>query len=155
MFRFFNLLASRRHLSAYVKTRWVKTCLPFQNSSNASHTVILLDWTLRKWALSSFAFQSFYGFIGTRNTKKSSIPVKDSWWPHQQGKVIPAHSKKCQNGSFNTCMNFELFFGQMSFWSTLKVPFCDFIQNLSKYLSKLINGIISQIPQRNLKIIFV
>ena len=37
MFRFFNLLASRRHLSAYVKTRWVKTCLPFQNSSNASH----------------------------------------------------------------------------------------------------------------------
>jgi len=43
--------------------------------------------------------------------------------------------------------------------SAKKVPFQDFIQNVSqapsKCLSKWINGIISKIPHRNLKNIFV
>ena len=35
------------------------------------HTVILPDRTLKKLAFSSFAFQSFLGFIGTLNKKNS------------------------------------------------------------------------------------
>ena len=37
------------------------------------HTVILSDQTLKKWGLSSFAFQSFYGFIGTLNKKNPAV----------------------------------------------------------------------------------
>ena len=33
------------------------------------HTVILSDWTFKKWAHFSFAFQSFQGFIGTLKKK--------------------------------------------------------------------------------------
>ena len=46
------------------------------------HTVILPDWILEKWALSSFTIQSFYGLIGTQNKKKFWIPARDSWGPH-------------------------------------------------------------------------
>ena len=35
---------------------WKKTKKPKQ--AKVRHTVILPDWTLEKWALSSFAFQS-------------------------------------------------------------------------------------------------
>jgi hypothetical protein len=31
------------------------------------HTVILPEWTFKKWGISNFAFQSFYGFIGTKD----------------------------------------------------------------------------------------
>ena len=41
------------------------------------HTVILSDRTLKKWALSSFAFQSFYVFIETLNKKILLIPMRD------------------------------------------------------------------------------
>jgi hypothetical protein len=58
---------------------------------------------------------------------------------------------------FNPCMKFEILGGQIL--SAMKVSFCDFIQNLSqapfKNLTKWINGIILQIPHRNLKNIFV
>jgi hypothetical protein len=40
----------------------------------------------------------------------------------------------------------------------MKVPFCDFIQNVPQALSmwiKVKNGIISKIPHRNSKILFV
>ena len=46
------------------------------------HTVILPDWTLEKWALSSFTFQSFLGLISTQNKNNFWIPAKDSWGPH-------------------------------------------------------------------------
>ena len=45
-------------------------------------TVILPDWTLEKWALSSFTFQSFYGLSGTQNKKNFWIPERDSWGLH-------------------------------------------------------------------------
>ena len=46
------------------------------------HTVILPDWTLEKWNLSSFTFQSFQGLIGTQNKKNFWIPARDSWGTH-------------------------------------------------------------------------
>ena len=47
-------------------------------SNMTIHTGILLDWTLEKLALSSFAFESFWGLIRTRNKNIFLIPVRDS-----------------------------------------------------------------------------
>ena len=55
--------------------------LQWENEVRTStyHTVILPDWTLKKWALSSFAFQFFQGFIETPNKKIFLNPVRDFW----------------------------------------------------------------------------
>ena len=107
----------------------------------------LPDWTFKKWGLSSFGFQSFQRWIGTQKNKNFSIPVRYCWGPNYQGKAIPAHSKKTPKWHFLTpAWNLNLF-GQ----SAKKVPFWDFIQNVSQALSKWINGIISKSPPRNLK----
>ena len=48
----------------YICTRFILKFCP-----DWPHTVILPDWTFKKWGFSIFAFQSFYGFIGTLNEK--------------------------------------------------------------------------------------
>ena len=71
--------------------------------------------------------------------------------------------KNCQNGTFLPVDEIWKFFGPNDFiWSAMKVPFCDFTQNVSQALSmcistwiKWIIGIISKIPHRNSKILFV
>ena len=65
-------------------------------------------------ALSSFAFQSFEGFIEIKNKNIFSIPARDSWWLHQQGTAIMSHSKKIAKiALFNPCMKFDFLGGQM------------------------------------------
>ena len=41
-----------------------------------SHTVILEYFEIKEQALSNFAFQSFYIFIGTQDKNNFSIPVE-------------------------------------------------------------------------------
>ena len=68
-----------------------------------------------------------------------------------QGTAIPAHSEKWH---FFTCgWNLKIFGPNHFIWSAMKVPFCDFIQNVPQapsmcisMLIKWINGIISKIP---------
>ena len=54
--------------------------------------------------------------------------------------AIPAHSKKLPKWHFLTLAWNLKFFGPNAFiWSTMKVPFCDFIQNLSQAPSKCLS----------------
>ena len=45
------------------------------------HTVILEYFNIKEWALSNFAFQSFYIFIGTQDKYNFSIPMRESLGP--------------------------------------------------------------------------
>ena len=83
-------------------------------------------------------------------------------WPNRARPSQPI-LKNCQNGTFLPVDEIWNFFGPNDFiWSAMKVPFNDFIQNVSQAPSmcismwiKWINGIISKIPHRNSKILFV
>ena len=61
------------------------------------HTVILPDWTLKKWGLSNFPL------IGTQDKKIFWIPVRNFWGPHYQGMAIPALSEKLPKWHFLIC----------------------------------------------------
>ena len=68
--------------------------------------------------------------------------------------------KNCQNGTFLPVDEIWNFFGPNDFiWSAMKVPFHDFIQNVSQALclSKWWNGIkgISTVPYRNLEFLWI
>ena len=68
--------------------------------------------------------------------------------------------KNCPNGTFLPVDEIWNFFGPNHLiWCAVKVPFCDFIQNVpqapSMCISMWINGIISKIPHRNSKILLV
>ena len=63
---------------------------------NWTHDLILPGWTFKKWCLSNFASQSFYGFIGTQKKYNFLIPVG------RANRTRPFQSilKKWQNGTF-------------------------------------------------------
>ena len=44
----------------------------------SQHTIILEYFKIKEQALSNFAFQSFYVFIGTQDKNNFSLPVTDS-----------------------------------------------------------------------------
>ena len=48
------------------------------NYDKVVHIVILEYFSIKEYALSNFAFQSFYIFIGTQDKNNFSIPVRDS-----------------------------------------------------------------------------
>ena len=72
-------------------------------SEKPIHTVILPDWTLKKWDHSNFAFQH----CNARNSLAPKIkknfwnPVRDSWGPHYY-RAQPSRPilENCQNGTF-------------------------------------------------------
>ena len=96
-------------------------------------------------------------------------------WGILKGRTIRAQPsrpflKNCQNGTFWSVHGIWNFFGPNDFiWGAIKVPYFDFIPKISqapsssvqlrpapsKYLSERINWIISIIPHRISKILFV
>ena len=86
---------------------------------SSSDTVILPDWTLEKWALSSFIFQSLLEVIGTQNKKNYRILVRDSG-----GHSHPSPFWKiAKMALFNPCMKFYFFLPNAFIWSAKKLPF--------------------------------
>ena len=69
-FKLHNVKKCHRHLAIILEDH------------HQSHTIILPDWTLKKRALSNFAFQHCKEFIGTQCKKNFSDPPRDSWGLH-------------------------------------------------------------------------
>ena len=87
-----------------------------------------------------FAFQSFYILKAT----KAKI-IFQFLWGILEGRPSRARPsqpilKNCQNGTFLPVDEIWNFFGPNYFiWSAMKVPFCDFIQNVSQAPSMCIS----------------
>ena len=93
------------------------------------HSVILPDWTLKKWSHSNFSifrnssapnskriFEILWGILnGCTNSARPSLPCK----------------KNYQNGTFWSVHGIWHFLGPNDFiWGAIKVPFFDFIQKM-------------------------
>ena len=131
-----------------------------QTRSVITHTVILPDWTLKNGASL---------ILPSCTARNSSAPnakrIFEILWGILEGRTNSAQPsrpclKNCQNG---TCMEFEIFGGQMtSFEVLLKCHSLTFSKKClrlppapSKCLSERINWIISTIPHRIPKILLV
>ena len=106
----------------------------------AHHTVILPDWTLKKWS-SLILPSSIAGNSSAPNAKR----IFEILWGILEGRTIRARPsrpflKNCQNGTFWSVHGIWNFFGPNDFiWSARKVPFYDFIQNVSQAPSMCIS----------------
>ena len=75
---------------------------------NSGHTIILEYFSLKEWALSNFAFQSFYVFIGTQTKRFFQM-----LWLLFEGWTNRAQP------SYPFLFNHLKFFGQMYFFDAL------------------------------------
>ena len=127
------------------------------------HTVILPDWTFKRWGLFNFAFQHCKEFIRTQ--------CKKNFWNCEGflrvALTVHGHPgpvwKIARMALFDPCIEFENFLNQItSFEVLLKCHSLTSSRKClrlrpapSKRLSEKINWIIARIPHRISKILFI
>ena len=82
-----------------------------------------------------FYLSIFQGIQRNSKQKAFIIPVRESWWPYQQGTAIPAHSKKMPKWHFLTPAWYLKIFGPNAFiWSAILWFYPQFVPGSAQVL---------------------